>query len=151
MIEYCNKFLAEMEALKLYLVEFEEDSLMKSKTYPNDCTIGGSEKQLIILITHNESTFNANDSCQQVWQKESHSTLCSKGKGKRIMVSNSTLCPKGKGKRIMVSNFLLPWSQLNLHSLSDQAQHELASSGVLLEAVEFFEYGKIMCQDSSLT
>ena len=126
MIEYRNKFLAEMEALKPYLVEFEEDGSMKSKTYPDDCTVGGSEKRPIILIAHDESTFNANNGRRQVWQKEGHSTLHS----------------KGKGKGIMVSDFLLPWSQLNLHSLSDQAQHELASSGVPLEAVEFFEYGK---------
>lgn len=92
MIEYCNKFLAEIEVLKPYLVEFEEDGSIKPKTYLNNCAIGGFEKRSVILITHDESTFNANDNCQQVWQRKSHSTLR----------------PKGKGKRIIVSDFLLP-------------------------------------------
>lgn len=43
----------------------------------------------------------------------------------------------------MVSDFLLPWSQLNLLSLSSEKQDELASLGVPLEAVTYFEYGKI--------
>ena len=115
-----------MEALKPYLVKFEENGLMKPKIYYKDCAVGGLEKRPVILITHDESIFNANDSRQQVWQKDGHSTLC----------------PKGKGKGIMVSDFLLPWSQLNLFSLSQIAQNKLVNSGVPREAAEFFEYGK---------
>jgi hypothetical protein len=52
------------------------------------------------------------------------------------------LRPKGKGKGIMVSEYLLPWSRLNLLSLSKEQQGELISSGIPLEAVEYFEYGQ---------
>lgn len=45
--------------------------------------------------------------------------------------------PKGKGRGIMVSDFLLPLS------LSLERQQELASSGIPLEAVTYFEYGKM--------
>ena len=126
MVEYCNQFLREIEAIKPYLVEFEEDSSMKSKIYPEDCAVRGSNRQPIIFITHDESTFNANDGRWQVWQEKNHSILR----------------PKGRGKGIMVSDFLLPWSQLNLLSLSDTDQNELVSSEIPLEAVEYFEYGK---------
>lgn len=50
-----------MDALKPYLVEFEDDGTMKPKTYPKDFAIGGSDRRPIILITHDKSTFNAND------------------------------------------------------------------------------------------
>lgn len=63
-IEYDNKFLSDMDALKLYLVEFEEDGSIKPKSYPKDCTVGGPDWRPVILITHDESTFNANDSCR---------------------------------------------------------------------------------------
>lgn len=126
MVEYRNKFLSEMKALKPYLVEFEEDSSIKSKVYPENCTVRGLEKRPVILITHDESTFNANDGCRQVWQKDGHSVLR----------------PKGKGKSIMVSDFLLLCSQLNLFSLFQTQQDELVSSDIPLEAAKFFEYSK---------
>lgn len=43
----------------------------------------------------------------------------------------------------MVSDFLLPWSRFNLFSRFSHQQNDLASSGVPLEAVMYFEYGKI--------
>lgn len=125
-VEYRKKFLAEIEALKPYLVEFEENGSIIPKTYPENCAIGSPDRRPVILITHDESTFNANDGRRQMWQKDGHSILC----------------PKGKGKGIMVSDFLLPWSQLNLFSLSAARQKELVSSGIPSEAAEFFEYGK---------
>lgn len=78
------------------------------------------------MITYDESTFNANDGSRQVWQKKNHFILCS----------------KGKGKGIIVSDFLLPWSRLDLFSLFHTRQEELANLDIPLEAVEFFEYGK---------
>lgn len=124
--EYRDQFLSEMETLKPYMVEFEEDGSMKPKIYPEDCAVGGPNKRPVIFITHDESIFNANDGRRQVWQNDRHSILR----------------PKGKGRGIMVSDFLLSWSRLNLFSLPDTRQKELATSGVPLEAAEFFEYGK---------
>ena len=43
----------------------------------------------------------------------------------------------------MVSDIFLPWSQLNLLSLSSEKQDRLVSLGVPFEAVTFFEYGKM--------
>ena len=34
---------------------------MKAKDYPVHCIVGGEERRLIIVITHNEYTFFAND------------------------------------------------------------------------------------------
>ena len=38
-VEYRNQFLREIEAVKPYLVEFEEDGSVKSKIYPEDCAV----------------------------------------------------------------------------------------------------------------
>jgi hypothetical protein len=99
---------------------------MKEKQYPIGCCIDGPDRRPIILITHDESIFSANDGRHQAWIGEN-------GTFKR---------PKGKGKGIMVSDFLLPWSRLNLLSLPKETQDELVASGLSLEAVEYFEYSK---------
>ena len=46
-----------MENLKLYIVEFEEESKMKSKIYPFGYVIGGNNQWLIIIIIYNKDTF----------------------------------------------------------------------------------------------
>lgn len=74
------------------MVVFSEDG---SWTRPPGLAEG--EKPLV-LVTHDESTFNANDGKRRVW----------KGKGK------SPLRPKGKGKRIMASEFLTPVGRLRV-------------------------------------
>ena len=78
------------------------------------------------MITHDESIFSANDGRHYAWASE----------------NGTFLRPKGKGKGIMVSDFLLPWSRLNLLSLSKPRQEEFVNSGVPLEAAVYFEYGK---------
>ena len=125
-MEYRETFLNEMKSLLSYFVEFFEDGTMVSKEYPDDCEVEGPDRRPIIMITHDESTFSANDGRRKVW------TLNGQG----------ILRPKRKEKRIMVSDFLLPWSRLNLLSLSPQQQEDLASSGIPAEAVIYFEYGK---------
>lgn len=85
-LEYCHQFLREIKAIKPYLVEFEEDGFMKSKIYPEDCAVGGSNRSPIIFIKNDESTFNANNHCQQVWQEKNYSILRLKSRGKDIMV-----------------------------------------------------------------
>ena len=125
-VEYREKFLDEMKKLLPYLVEFSEDGSMISKEYPEDCAVGGPNRRPVIMITHDESTFSANDGRRRVWTLDGHGILR----------------PKGRGKGIMVSDFLLPWSRLNLFSLSPEKQQELATQGVPLEAAVYFEYGK---------
>ena len=124
--EYRKTIFNEMKSLLPYFVEFFEDGTMVPKEYPDDFAVGGPDRRPIIMITHDESTFSANDGRRKVW------TLNGQG----------ILRPKRKEKRIMVSDFLLPWSRLNLLSLSPQQQEDLASSGIPAEAVIYFEYGK---------
>ncbi len=89
-----------MKSLLPYFLEFFEDGTMIPKEYLDDCKVEGPDRKPIIMITHNESTFSAND-----WHR-------------KVLTLNSQgiLRPKGKGKEIMVSDFLLPWSRLNLLS-----------------------------------
>ena len=61
MVKDRNSFLTRMENLKLYLVKLEKNNKMKSKICPSDCAIEGDDHCLIILITHNECIFSANN------------------------------------------------------------------------------------------
>lgn len=79
---------------------------MLPKEYPDDYAVGGSDQRPIIMITYDKSTFSAHDGRRKVW------TLMVKG----------FLRPKEKRKGIMVSKILLPWSRLNLMSLSFEKQ-----------------------------
>ena len=127
MVEYCQIFLEEMKSLLPYLIEFREDGTIISKEYPDDCAVGGPNRQPIIMITHDESTFSAHDSRRKVWTLERHGILCH----------------KSKGKDIMVSDFFFPWSRLNLFSFSSQQQIDLVNSDIPLEVVIYFEYSKM--------
>lgn len=101
MVECQEIFLEEIKVLLPYFVKFKEDGTILPKEYLNNCTVGSLDQQLIIMITHNESTFSANNSCQKVWTFEGHGILC----------------PKGKRRSIIVSDFFLSWLRLNLLSL----------------------------------
>ena len=54
-------FLKRLDKLKPYMVEFEEDGTMKPKIYPFDCAVRGDKRRPIIVITHDECRFSAND------------------------------------------------------------------------------------------
>ena len=49
----------------------------------------------LVLVTRDESTFNANDGKRQMWMKEDKQPLRSKGRGKGLMVSDF-LTPGGR-------------------------------------------------------
>lgn len=40
-VEDRNNFSRKMEELKPYMVEFDENGIMKPKVYPLDCAVGG--------------------------------------------------------------------------------------------------------------
>ena len=61
-----NNFLTKIEDLRPYMVKFEENSAMKPKIYLFDCEKRGDDGQPIIVITHDECTFFANDGIQRV-------------------------------------------------------------------------------------
>ena len=64
-VEDRERFLKTMEELKPYMVDFNEDGTMKDKEYPLDCAVGGGIRRPIIVITHDECTFSANDSIRK--------------------------------------------------------------------------------------
>lgn len=128
MVEDCQKFLRIMKDLEPYLIEFEEDGFMKTKNYPDDCAVGGNIHRPVIVITHDECTFSANDGIRRAWTR----------------VGDTFLRPKRRGQGIMVSDFLLLFGRLNLSSLSKGKKKEVIDKIGLsvTEAVELFEYGK---------
>lgn len=127
-VEDCQKFLQKMKDLEPYLVEFESNGVIKPKVYPVDCVVGDYKRQPVIVITHDECTFSANDGKCRAWTRE----------------GESWLQPKGRGQGIMASEFLLPFGRLNLSSLSQEKRDEVITKTELTmtEAVELFEYGK---------
>ncbi len=125
-VEDRGQFLGELERLSPYLVEFQEDGSMVPKEYPPDCAVGGPNRRPCILITHDESTFSANDGNHQAW----------------LMKGHAFLRPKSRGKGIMASDFLLPWKRLNLFHLRKEEREALVAAGVPEEAAEIFEYGQ---------
>ena len=128
MVDDRKRFLNKMEELKPYLVEFNEDGAMKDKMYPPDCAVRGENCRLVIIITHDECTFSANDGIRKAWTK----------------VEDPFLGSKGWRQGIMVSKFLLPFGCLNLFSLFEKKQQEVIEKTGLTfkEAVELFEHGK---------
>lgn len=61
MVEDREKFLNTIKNLEPYLVEFEENRLMKTKNYLDDCTVKGDVRYSVIVITYNECTFFTNN------------------------------------------------------------------------------------------
>ena len=107
-------------------MEFSEDGYILAKDYSDNCAVWGLDRRPIIIITHDESTFLANDGRWKVWSFNRKGIL-------RL---------KRKGKGIMVSIFFLLWSRLNLFSLPPEWQEELANSGGPTKVVTYFEYEK---------
>ncbi len=127
-VEDRGRFLKIMGELKPYMVEFNEDGIMKNKEYPLDCAVSGGIRQPIIKIIYDECTFSTNNSICKAWTR----------------IGDTFLWPKGGGQGIMVFEFLLPFDRLNLLSLSEEKQKEMMEKTELtiLKAVKLFEYGK---------
>ena len=64
--EDCKVFLNKIEELKLYIVEFDKDGTIKPIVYPLNCVIGGNDWRPIIVITHDECTFSANNKIHKI-------------------------------------------------------------------------------------
>ncbi len=88
MVEYKKTFVSEMKSLLLYFVEFFDDGSILPNVYPDDCLVGESDRELIIMITHDESTFSVNDDRRKIWTLDGHGILRPKRKEKGIMVSD---------------------------------------------------------------
>lgn len=60
-VEDRRVFLYKIEEIKLYIVEFDENSTIKLKTYRSNCTVENNHWQTIIIITNNKYRFSVND------------------------------------------------------------------------------------------
>ena len=65
-MKYKEKFFEEMKELLPYFMEFGEDRSILPKEYPEHCAVRGPNRRPIIMITHDKSTFSANDERQRV-------------------------------------------------------------------------------------
>lgn len=61
MIKDCANFLKKIEKLKPFLIEFNEDSTMRSKMYFSNCIVRNEDSQPIIMITYDKFKFLANN------------------------------------------------------------------------------------------
>ena len=100
-VQYRQKdFLPTWAGLERRMVIFSKD---RSWTKPLGLE---EEEKPLVLVTHDESTFNANDGKRKIWKE----------KGK------SPLRPKGRGKGIMVSEFLTPVGRLRIPDTVSDAE-----------------------------
>ena len=72
-----------MKLLLPYCVEFSDDRSILPKTYPKNCAVSGPDQKPIIMITHDESTFFANDGRRKVGTLDEYGILRPKKKRKR--------------------------------------------------------------------
>lgn len=99
-VEYCQKdFLPAWASFERRMVKFSEDG-----SWSKPPSLKEGEKPLV-LVTHDESTFNANDGKRRIW----------------IEKEKSSLRPKGRGKRIMASEFLTPIGKLQVPDIVPDA------------------------------
>ena len=97
------------------LREWDEDGNIITQV--DDIPVGEKEK---ILVTHDESTFNANDGKRQMW----------------ILNDAQPLRQKSRGRGIMVSEFLTPRGRLCV------PEHISAEGLLRRQATEYLEYGQ---------
>lgn len=104
-----NVFLPKFFELLPKMVSWDEDGNMSIPELPNG-------ERPVVLVTHDESAFNANDGRRRLWIKD----------------GNQPLRPKGKGRGIMVSDFLTPDGRLAIS----------CPDGSSSFATEYLEYGR---------
>ena len=99
-----------MEELKPYMVKFDENGAMKPEVYSSDCAVKEENRRPIIIITHDDCTFFANDGVRKAW----------------IQKTDTFLQPKSQGQGIMTLDFILPYRRLNLNSFIPERRDEIA-------------------------
>lgn len=141
-VEYRNDiFLPNWLRYRQRMVQFDEDGGYK---LPSECKLGSDGNYYfedgtrpLVLVTHDESTFNANDGKKSGWFKVGED-------GKAEM----PIQPKSRGKGIMVSLFLTPGGILSVpEQFSDlelmmDPGHPKLDGKPLRQAIKYLEYGK---------
>ena len=127
-VKYRNEvFLPTWQEYSRRMVIFKEDD-----SWEKPSGLRPGEKPLV-LVTHDESTFNSNDGKRQTWTED----------GKQ------PIRPKGRGKGIMVSGFLTPGGILKVpDNVSNEDLLRKSSwpcddkNEPIRDAILYFEYGK---------
>lgn len=118
-----------MKELRPYLVEFREDETKKN-VYSLDWAVDGEKRWLIIVITHDECIFSANNRVKQAW----------------ISQNNLYLRPKKREQGIIISRFVFFFGRLDLISLILKIKNKIVTQRGLKNtaAVKVFKYKKII-------
>lgn len=131
-IEYRqNVFIPRWQTLRTRFCSFHPETMEWTHSIPDPTEPG---RKPIIFVTHDESTFNANDGTQYGWFEN-----------KKVPIR-----PKGKGKGIMVSAFLTPGGILKVpDNISDReilnkypTWNMTGDGKPVREAIQYLEYGK---------
>jgi hypothetical protein len=112
-------FLPAFEEIRAFLVTWDEEGQI---VMPQNLPPG---QKPLVLVTHDESTFNANDGKRELWMED----------GKQ------PLRPKARGKGLMISDFLTPGGRLAVPDTISDTELE-ARHLPRRYATEYFEYGK---------
>ena len=75
-----NVFVPQWSELSTRFVKFQEDGTWEKPQLPDGI-------KPLVLVTHDESTFNANDGRRSCWMENGKQPIRPKGQGKGIMVS----------------------------------------------------------------
>lgn len=127
-VQYRNDvFLPQWKNYQRRFVVFSENGTWKVPS-----TLIDGEKPLV-LVTHDESTFNANDGKRSLWMKKDHQPIR----------------PKSKGRGIMVSGFLTPGGKLrvpdtisDIELMNNPMWPTDTAGNPIRDSMHFLEYGK---------
>lgn len=73
--KYKKIFYNKIKSLFPYFIKFLDNKFKLSKTYSENCIIGGPNWRLIIMITYDKSTFSINNNKQKIWTLNRHCIL----------------------------------------------------------------------------
>ena len=117
-----------VQSRKEFLEKFKELEPRLAKWDENGELIGGQTPpgggRWLVIVTHDESTFQVNDGRRQIW----------------LQKDKDPLRPKGVGKGIMVSEFLTPLGRLS--APNNATDEELQSMALPRMATVTLEYGQ---------
>ena len=130
-----NQFLPTLQALKPFMVSWKqsENGNLEVVMVPPESL--PAYQRAIVVVTHDESTFDSNDGRARVWVKDGGAPLRKKSRGKGIMVSDFLF----QGGRLRAPHWL-PTGDLPNFGLSPESGFILRDDPYM--ATMKLEYGK---------
>ena len=87
-MQYWDEFLKRWKEYEKCMVTYNNDGNVDST--PTGFSVPQGQRFLLVLVTHDESTFYVNDWCKNMWNHKSN---------------KATSQPKGEGPSIMILDF----------------------------------------------